>query len=75
LHFFASGANECELDSQGRIVVPPSHREYAGLKKEITVVGSYKNAEIWDREKWIEYNSDSNFEADEIAKAMEEFGL
>lgn len=75
LHFFASGASECELDAQGRVVIPPAHREYANLTKEITVVGSYKNAEIWDRQAWIDYNDDPNFGADEIAKAMEEFGL
>ena len=75
IHFFSSGAKECELDTQGRVVIPPEHRAYAGLDKEITVVGSYKNAEVWDRARWQAYNADEALDAEEIAKAMEAFGL
>ncbi len=75
IHFFSSGAKECELDTQGRVVIPPEHREFAALDKEITVVGSYKYAEVWDRKRWLEYNADSALSSEEIVKAMEAFGL
>lgn len=73
--FFFSGASECEIDAQGRAVIPPSFRAYAGLKKELVILGVSNRAEIWDREKWENYISSSSFESDEIAKAMEKLGL
>lgn len=73
--FFFSGAVECELDTQGRVVVPPAFREYAGLTKEIVVLGVSNRAEIWDRARWNEYMNDESFTPDEIAKAMENLGM
>ena len=73
--FFFSGATECEIDSLGRVVIPPVFREYAGLNREIVILGVSNRAEIWDREKWNNYMSDSSFESDEIAKAMERLGI
>lgn len=73
--FFFSGATECEIDSQGRVVIPPNFREYASLLKEVVIVGVSNRAEIWNRESWEKYISDSTFDSAEIAKAMEEMGF
>ena len=73
--FFFSGASECEIDTQGRVVVPPVFREYAGLKKELVIIGNSNRAEIWDKANWEKYISDSSFESEEIADAMERLGL
>ncbi len=73
--FFFSGAEECSVDSQGRVVIPPKIREYAGLQKEIVVIGVSDKVEVWNREKWEEYMEDPAFEAEEIAKVMEELGI
>ncbi len=73
--FFFSGASECEIDSQGRVVLPPAFREYAGLKKELVIIGVSNRAEIWDKEKWESYISDSSFDSEEISGAMERLGL
>ncbi len=73
--FFFSGASECEIDSQGRAVIPPSFRAYAGLEKEIVILGVSNRAEIWAKDKWSEYMMDSSFESEEIAKAMERLGI
>ncbi len=73
--FFFSGAEECSIDSQGRVVLPQKIREYAGLEKEIVVVGMSDKVEIWARESWEAYLQDPAFDAEEIAKAMEELGL
>lgn len=73
--FFFSGASECEIDSQGRAVIPPSFRAYAGLEKELVILGVSNRAEIWAKDKWSEYMMDSSFESEEIAKAMERLGI
>ena len=73
--FFFSGASECEIDAQGRVVLPPAFREYAGLKKELVIIGVSNRAEIWDKEKWEGYISDSSFDSVEISDAMERLGL
>lgn len=45
-------ATKCELDSQGRILLPQNLRDFAGLTKNVTVVGNNNHAEFWDSEKW-----------------------
>jgi MraZ protein len=49
---FLSAAVECELDKQGRILVPPILREHAGLTKEVLWAGMGRTAELWSRERW-----------------------
>lgn len=49
---FVSGAAECPLDKQGRIILPPNLREYGGLKKDVVFVGMTKRIEIWSKERW-----------------------
>ncbi len=51
LRFFLGGAQEVTLDPQGRILVPPSLREYAALDKEIYLVGMGRKFEIWDKRR------------------------
>ncbi len=48
---FASGA-ECELDKQGRILVPSGLREYAGMNGSVIVVGVLNRVEVWARDRW-----------------------
>ena len=59
---FIGGAFECLLDKQGRILIPPSLRQYAGLNKEIVLVGVLHHFEIWSRESWLE--EDNKFRGD-----------
>ena len=49
-----------EPDAQGRIMIPQSLRNYANLKKDVTVLGVIDHVEIWDTEAWNDYNSQSN---------------
>ena len=45
-------AARCELDAQGRTLIPQNLREYAGFVKNVTVVGCNNHAELWDSEAW-----------------------
>ena len=48
---FIGGAFDCTCDKQDRILVPPTLRQYAGLDKDIVLVGALDHFEIWDRER------------------------
>ena len=70
---FFSDSTVCEPDGQGRIIIPNSLREYAGLTKEVTIVGMQNRAEIWDTAAWKQYNSDVT--SDDIAALMDDMGV
>ena len=73
--FFFASANECEFDKQGRIVIPSTLKSYAGLNKEIVIIGVSNRIEIWDREKWNDYNNPDNLQPDDIAEKMQQLGI
>ncbi|MDP4090467.1 MAG: division/cell wall cluster transcriptional repressor MraZ [Bacillota bacterium] len=74
VRFFFSGANEIEVDKQGRALIPQNLMEYAGIEKEIVSIGVSTRIEIWSKAKWDEYNS-SSIDLDGIAEKMSELGI
>ena len=50
-------ANEIELDGNGRIVVPPLLRDYAGLDKKVMLVGQLNKFELWSEDAWQTLNT------------------
>lgn len=72
--YFLAGAATCEVDKQGRILVPSALREFAELEKEVVLVGVLSRIEIWSKSKWEE-NNDAYENMDDIAEHMEELGL
>ena len=75
LRFFFSGATECEIDAQGRILVPPILREYAHLQREVIIAGVSDHMEIWNKADWEAYMSPENISPDQVEDAMERLGL
>lgn len=53
--YMFAGATDSKLDSQGRIIVPNNLLSYAGLEKEVTVIGAGDHIEIWNTTNWNEY--------------------
>ena len=51
-NYYVSGAHECQLDGQGRIVLPALLREYAGLGREAMFTGDIDKFRIWDKDAW-----------------------
>lgn len=50
-------ASDMEMDNSGRVLVPPALRKYAGLEKDLVLVGLGKKLELWSEEKWNRNNS------------------
>lgn len=67
-------AAKCELDAQGRILLPQNLREFAGLVKSVTVVGCNNHAEFWDSAAWARQN-EIEMTPENIAAAMKELGF
>lgn len=72
--FFLSGATECEIDKQGRFLIPNNLREAANLEKEVVIIGVGTRIEIWNKSKWKSY-SDDNISVEEIAENMTMLGI
>ena len=71
--FFISGAQEMEPDKQGRMLVPPTLREYAGLEKEVVFAGVGGHIEIWDKSKWDDVTSVDDI--NDIAEELSNIGI
>lgn len=56
------GAEEQKIDKQGRLLIPPLLREYAGLLRDVVILGLPDRIEIWDKTRWLDYDSKISFE-------------
>src|SRR5580692_9592457 len=72
---YVSGAVECEIDDVGRILIPPTLREHAMLKKEALWAGAGRYAELWDKEQWARHFETTDDERRDMATRLSELGL
>ncbi len=75
VRFFFSGANECELDKQGRILLPSNLREYAKLEKDAVILGVSSRIEIWSKEVWESYSQEAEMDYEEIAEKLQDIDI
>ncbi len=73
VRFFLAGATECEIDKQGRFLIPANLRVAAKLEKETIIIGVGTRLEIWNKETWV--SKDEEISADEIAENMTMLGI
>ncbi len=71
--FFFAGAATCEVDKQGRVLLPANLREFAGIEKEVVLAGVVNHIEIWNKDRWQDTNEYDDVE--EIAEHMASLGL
>ncbi|MDD3137354.1 MAG: division/cell wall cluster transcriptional repressor MraZ [Lachnospiraceae bacterium] len=75
VRFFSGSAVDGGLDKQGRVLLSPVLREFAGLEKDVVLVGTLNRVEIWDKAKWEERNTEVEDNIDDIVSDMEDLGL
>ena len=66
-------AARCELDAQGRTLIPQNLREYAGLDKDVVINGNGSKVEIWDGKAWDDYNN--SLSGDDVYDIMDQLEL
>jgi MraZ protein len=71
---FFSGGGEVSLDRQGRVTLPASLREYAGINGEVVVRGAINRIEIWDKGRWVNFQ-EQRFKPEQIIAMAAELNL
>ena len=67
---FFSGAVEAVTDKQGRILIPAYLKEFAGIKKDVMIVGVSNRFEVWSKERWKEYYRSAQESFEEVAEKL-----
>lgn len=73
IHMITAKACECELDAQGRILIPSSLCSDASLKKECVIVGVGDHAEIWSKDRWDSYYEEASASFESNAEELTEY--
>ncbi|MBC7795226.1 MAG: division/cell wall cluster transcriptional repressor MraZ, partial [Clostridia bacterium] len=72
---YVAGATECTIDRNGRLLIPPMLREYAGLTRDAVFAGMVTTIEIWSKEEWTEQSRMSRSDRQAVATKLAELGL
>ncbi len=70
MRVFLSGASDEIPDKQGRFTIPAPLRQYAGLEREVTVIGAGSRLEVWDSTSWNSYLQQSEQSFAETAEEV-----
>lgn len=70
-----ASALECELDRQGRVLIPYEHRQDAGINSEVVIVGQLEKIEIWDKAAWDAVTDPGKVDAKAFTSVLAGYGL
>lgn len=70
-----AGAMDCELDKQGRVILPSYLKEFAKMQKKIVFAGLFNRIEIWSEELWNEYKNQTEKDSTSIAEQLGNIGV
>ncbi len=70
-----AGAMECDIDKQGRIILPGYLKEFAGVAKRVVFAGLYNRIEIWSEDRWKAYKAETEKESTAIAEQLGSLGV
>lgn len=65
-----AAAYDTELDSAGRVMVPPKLLGHAGLERDVAVIGAGERLEVWDRDSWATHDEDSPTRIHELTEGL-----
>ncbi len=72
--YFFGSAEPCEIDKQGRVLIPLSLRKFAGLEKEVYTIGTGTKLEIWNKETYEAY-MDANYNPEDLSQEFSSLGV
>jgi len=75
LRLFSSGAHLIQPDNQGRIVLPQSLKDFAGIKEKVTIIGTFNKIEIWDEKEWDKYYQSKQAIFEELSEKIIDLGV
>ncbi|MDY0302289.1 MAG: division/cell wall cluster transcriptional repressor MraZ [Candidatus Moranbacteria bacterium] len=75
IRLMLAGAVDVDLDKQGRVLIPDYLKDYAGIKKDVTVAGLFDRLEVWDKNNWNSYKAKAEKSSDEIAEQLGKLGV
>ena len=70
-----AGAMDCDIDKQGRIIIPSYLKEFAKIGKRAVVAGLYNRIEIWSEDLWTAYKSQTEAASNAIAEQLGSLGV
>src|SRR3989338_979443 len=73
--YYLSSATDCNLDKNGRILIPPSLRSYSKIDREVVLVGMAHKMELWARDKWEAIFKKAEEDFEKIMLTLSELGL
>jgi MraZ protein len=70
-----AGAMDCDVDKQGRIILPTYLKEFARINKRLVFAGLFNRIEIWSEDLWATYKTATEKESNEIAEQLGSLGV
>jgi MraZ protein len=70
-----AGTMDCDIDKQGRVIVPGYLKEFAKIGKKLIFAGLYNRIEIWSEELWVKYKAQTEKESNAIAEQLGSLGV
>lgn len=70
-----AGAMDCDIDKQGRIILPGYLKQFARINKKLVFAGMYNRVEIWSEELWAKYKTQTEKNSNQIAEQLGDFGV
>lgn len=70
-----ASAQECTMDKQGRLLIPASLREDAGINGEVVIVGQIDKIELWDRKEWDAATDITRLDRKTVEECLASYGL
>ncbi len=70
-----AGAMDCDIDKQGRIILPGYLKEFAKINKKLVFAGLYSRVEVWSEELWNKYKTQTEKQSNAIAEQLGSLGV